>query len=194
MAGVQVTYLSVYANRHTSLSAHYIITDATPQLTLQHAGGPGARLAVFTGPPGWDQGGTRPGASQRPHLDGVDVRGVPGFGAHVRLRKAIAGDDEDDGGGAESHLLLRSGAFGARPGHDDGPDGALHWREGPLFEAALQPREAGAEQLQQTAAELWGKHDRRPISAHLCIRFGKEIYCFELKMKAPPDRSSISPL
>lgn len=91
---------------------------------------------------------------QWPHLDGVNIGGDLGVGAHVQLTKAIAGDDEDNGGGAERHLLLGPGPFAARPGHDDGPDGALHGRKRPLFEAALQPGEAGAEQLQQTAAEL----------------------------------------
>lgn len=94
------------------------------------------------------------GRSQWPHLDGVNVGRVPGLGAHVQLTKVIAGDDEDNGGGAERHLLLGPGAFATRPGHDDGPDGALHRHKRPLFEAALQPGEAGAEQLQQTAAEL----------------------------------------
>lgn len=98
------------------------------------------------------------GRSQWPHLDGVNVGGVPGLGAHVQLMKVIAGDNEDNGGGAERHLLLGPGAFATRPGHDDGPDGALHRHKHrhkrPLFEAALQPGEAGTEQLQQTAAEL----------------------------------------
>lgn len=88
------------------------------------------------------------GGSQRPHLDGVDVGGVPGLGGRVQLTAVIAGDDEDDGGGAECHLLLGPGAPAAGPGHDDGPDGALHRGERPLLEAALQPGEAGAEQLQ----------------------------------------------
>lgn len=70
------------------------------------------------------------------------------------MAEVIAGDDEDDGRGAEGHLLLRSVTFSARPGHDDRSDGALHRSKGPFFEAALQPREPGAEQLQQTASEL----------------------------------------
>lgn len=108
--------------------------------------------------------------SQRPHLDAVNVGGVPSFGGHVQLTKVIAGDDEDDGGGAECHLLLGPGAFAERPGHDDGPDGVLHGGKRPLFEAVLQPREAGAEQLQQTVAELWGKQDRRLTIAQPGIR------------------------
>lgn len=52
----------------------------------------------------------------------------------------IAGDDEDDGGGAEGHPLLGSVPAAARAGHDDGPDGALHPIQGAFFEAALQPR------------------------------------------------------
>lgn len=68
--------------------------------------------------------------------------------------EVVAGDDEDDGGGAEGHLLLGSVAGAARPGHDDGPDGPLHLGEGALLEAALQPADPGAEQLQQTPAEL----------------------------------------
>lgn len=74
--------------------------------------------------------------------------------------EVIAGDDEDDGRGAEGHLLLGSVAGAARPGHDDGPDRALHLGERALFEAALQPGDARAEQLQQTPAELEEQRER----------------------------------
>lgn len=146
-------------------------TDATPQLMLkedvtQHR--QESREPVWQSLQACD-GRRRGGGSQRPHLDGVNVRGVPGFGGHVQLTKVVAGDDEDDGGGAECHLLLGSGAFAARPGNDDGPDGTLHRSERPLFEAVLQPREAGAEQLQQTAPELWGKHNGRTILAQIAL-------------------------
>lgn len=70
------------------------------------------------------------------------------------MMEVIAGDDEDDGGGAEGHLLLGSVPGAARPGRDDRSDGALDRSKGALFEAALQPREPRAEQLQQTAPEL----------------------------------------
>lgn len=52
----------------------------------------------------------------------------------------VAGDDEDDGGVAESHPLLGSGPSAAgRSGHDDRSDGALDRSQGALFEATLQP-------------------------------------------------------
>lgn len=70
------------------------------------------------------------------------------------MAEVIAGNDEDDGRGAEGNLLLRSVTFAALPGHDDWSDGALHRGKGTFFEAALQPREPGAEQLQQTPSEL----------------------------------------
>lgn len=76
------------------------------------------------------------------------------------MAEVVAGDDEDDGRGAEGHLLLGSVVGAARPGHDDGSDGALDLSKRALFEAALQPGEPGAEQLQQTAAEL-GEHEQR---------------------------------
>lgn len=110
-------------------------------------------------------GRSRAGGSQRPHLDGVNVRGIPRFRGHVQLTKVVAGDDEDDGGGAKCHLLLGSVPLAARPGHDDGPDGALDRSERPFFEAALQPREPRAEQLQQAVPELWWEHERRRLLA-----------------------------
>lgn len=67
--------------------------------------------------------------------------------------EVIAGDDEDDGGGAEGHPLLGSVPVAARPGHNDWSDGALDRSQGALFEVEV-PREARTEQLQQTAAEL----------------------------------------
>lgn len=110
-------------------------------------------------------GRSRAGGSQRPHLDGVNIRGIPRFRGHVQLTKVVAGDDEDDGGGAECHLLLGSVPLAARPGHDDGPDGALDRSERPFFEAALQPREPRAEQLQQAVPELWWEHESRRLLA-----------------------------
>ena len=101
------------------------------------------------------------GGSQRPHLNGVNIGGVPSLGARVELTEAIAGDDEDDGGGAEGHLFLGPGACAARPGRNNGPDGALRQGERRLCGAALQPGQGAAEQLQQTAAELWAKRDRK---------------------------------
>lgn len=68
--------------------------------------------------------------------------------------EVIAGDDEDNGRGAKSHLLLGSVACTTRPRHDDGSDGAVHLSERALFEASLQPGDSRAEQLQQTTAEL----------------------------------------
>lgn len=70
------------------------------------------------------------------------------------MAEVIASDDEDNGRGAEGHLLLGSVAGTARPRHDNGPDRALRLSERALFEAALQPGDSRAEQLQQTAAEL----------------------------------------
>lgn len=105
-------------------------------------------------------GGGSPCGSQRPHLNDINFSGIPRLGGHIKVTEVIAGDDEDDGGGAEGHLLLGSVPAAARLGHDDWPDGALDRSEGPLFEAALQPREPRAEQLQQTAAELREGGDR----------------------------------
>lgn len=68
--------------------------------------------------------------------------------------EVIAGDDEDDRGGAEGHPLLWPVPPAACPGHDDRSDGALDRSQGALVEVALQPREPRAEQLQQTASEL----------------------------------------
>lgn len=68
--------------------------------------------------------------------------------------EVVAGDDEDDGGGAEGHPFLRSVPAATRSGHDDRPDGALDRSQGAIFEAPLQPGEARTEQLQQTAPEL----------------------------------------
>lgn len=82
-----------------------------------------------------------PHGSQWPHLDDINVCGTSTPGGHTQVVEVIAGDDEDDGGGAEGHLLLGSVPGAARPGHDDGSDGALDRREGALFEAALQPRQ-----------------------------------------------------
>lgn len=93
-------------------------------------------------------------ASQWPHLNDVKCRGIRRIGGDVQLLEVVAGDDEDDGGGAEGHLLLGSVPCAARPGHDDWPYGALGRRQGALFEAALRPGEPGAEQLHQTAPEL----------------------------------------
>lgn len=87
-------------------------------------------------------------------MDDIDVRGISSLRGHVQAVEVVAGDDEDDGGGAEGHLLLGSVPAATCPGHDDRPDGALDRGERALFEAALQPREARAEQLQQTAPEL----------------------------------------
>lgn len=112
---------------------------------------------------------SRAGGSQRPHLDDVNVRGILRFRGHLQLTKVLAGDDEDDGGGAECHLLLGSVPLAARPGHDDGPDGALDRSERPFFEAALQPREPGAEQLQQAVPELWWEQKSRLLLAQHCL-------------------------
>lgn len=68
--------------------------------------------------------------------------------------EVIAGDDEDDGGGAEGHPLFGSLLAAARARHDDRSDGALDPRQGTLFEVALQPGDPRTEQLQQTAPEL----------------------------------------
>lgn len=59
--------------------------------------------------------------------------------------EVIAGDDEDDGRGAEGHLLLGPVAGTTRPGHDDGSDRVLYLSERALFEAALQPGDSRAE-------------------------------------------------
>lgn len=107
-------------------------------------------------------GRKRGGASQRPHLNGVHLGGRPGFGGRVQLAAVVAGDDEDNRGGAERHLLLGPGDSAARLGQDDGSDGAPRRRQRRLFETALQPGEARAEQPQQTAPELRrGRRDRR---------------------------------
>lgn len=95
-----------------------------------------------------------PRGSQWPHLDDINLCGISGLGGHIQVVEVIAGDDEDDGGGAEGHLLLGSVPGAARPGHNNRSDGALDWRKGALFEAVLQPRQPRAEQLQQTAPEL----------------------------------------
>lgn len=112
-------------------------------------------------------GGSSPCGSQRPHLNDINFSGIPRLGGHIKVTEVIAGDDEDDGGGAEGHLLLGSVPAAARLGHDDWPYGALDWSEGPLFEATLQPRKPRAEQLQQTAAELRAR--RKKSSIHLIL-------------------------
>lgn len=68
--------------------------------------------------------------------------------------KVIAGDDEDNRRGAEGHPLLGAVPAAVRPRYHDGPDGPLDRSQGALFEAVLEPRESGAEQLQQTATKL----------------------------------------
>lgn len=68
--------------------------------------------------------------------------------------EVIAGDDEDDGGGAKRHPLFGSDPASASVGHNDRPDGALDRSQGALLEATLQPGEPRTEELQQTAAEL----------------------------------------
>lgn len=71
------------------------------------------------------------------------------------MADVIPGDDEDNGGGAESHPLLGPDpAAAARRGHHDRSNGALNRSQGALFEVALQTRYPRAEQLHQTAAEL----------------------------------------
>jgi len=96
-------------------------------------------------------------ASQRAHLDDVDLRGVPGvrLGALVRGVEVVAGDDEHDGGGAEGDPLLGPGVP-PPAGHHDGSDGPLHGRQGPLVDAVLQPGDAPAQQLQEAAPDLTG--------------------------------------
>lgn len=103
-----------------------------------------------------------PRGSQRPHLEDVDLRGLPGLRGHVQLVEVVAGDDEDDGGGAEGHPLLGPlpAAAARRPRRHDRSDGAALHRshQGALFEAAGEPR---AEQPQQAAPEL--KREEREL-------------------------------
>lgn len=66
----------------------------------------------------------------------------------------VVGDDEDDGGGAEGHPLLWSFPIPS-VGHEDWADGPLDAPgQGAVLDAALNPRELGAQQLQQAAPEL----------------------------------------
>lgn len=120
--------------------------------------------------------------SQRPHLNDIDLRGIPRFGGDIQVVEVIAGDNEDDGRGAEGHLLLGSVTGAARPGHDDGSDGALDLSKRTLFEAALQPGQAGAEQLQQTAAEL-GEHERREEIRAKNLACPHSLVCQKHKLK-----------
>ena len=77
-------------------------------------------------------------ASQWPHLDDVDLRGDPVCcGRLARMVEVVAGDDEDDGGGAEGHPLL--GPVPAHAGHDAGPEGPLDRSQGQLVDVALEP-------------------------------------------------------
>lgn len=136
----------VYSGRHSGRPVHY-------RLVLTGLPG-GVRLGLWQFFQVCLQGGVQDPGSQGPHLDDVNVRGIPRIRGHVQLTTAVAGDDEDDGGGAERHLLLGPVPLAAGPGRDDGPDGARDRSEGPFLEAALQPGEARAEQLQQAVPEL----------------------------------------
>lgn len=97
-----------------------------------------------------------PCLSQWPHFNDINLRGLSSLGGlDVQLVEVIAGDDEDDGGGAEGHPLFGSPfAAAALAGYNDRSDRALDARQGVLFEVALQPREPRAQQLQQAAPEL----------------------------------------
>lgn len=92
--------------------------------------------------------------SQRPHLKDINLLGLCSVRGHIQVLEVITGDNEDDGGGAESNPLLGSNPAAACAGDNDGSDGALDRRQGALFETVLRPRQSRAEQLQQTAAEL----------------------------------------
>lgn len=92
--------------------------------------------------------------SQWLHLNDINLCGISSPGGHVQMAEVITCDDENDGGGAEGHLLLGSVPGATRPGHDDWSYGPLDRSQGALFETALQPREARAEKLEQTAPKL----------------------------------------
>ena len=85
----------------------------------------------------WDEKSSR---SQWPDLNDINLRGVSGIGGHIQVLEIIAGDNEDDGGGAEGHPLFGSVPGAAGAGHDNRPNGALDRSQGALFEAVLQPR------------------------------------------------------
>lgn len=101
------------------------------------------------------------------------------------MAEVITSDDENDGGGAKSHLFLGTGHVAGRPGHDNGPDWMLSWSQRTIFEATLQPGGPKAQQLQQTASELWmkiKKHNMMQIFSvclSVCKKYRKKIlFCF----------------
>lgn len=102
--------------------------------------------------------------SQWPHLDDVNLWGIPRLGGNVELLEVVAGDDEDDGGGVEGDPLLGPVPGFTRAGHDDGSDGALGGRQGALFEVLLEPgdpaEESRAEQLHEVAPELGQEEEK----------------------------------
>lgn len=99
------------------------------------------------------------------------------------MAEVITGDDENDGGGAKSHLFLGTDLVAGHPGHDNGPDWTLSWSQRTIFEATLQPGGLKAQQLQQTASELWmkiRKHNMMQIFS-VCLSFWESTerkFCF----------------